>query len=129
MERREEERLREDEGDIYGIPRSEWVKLETPARYLGNEFGSLHKPWDEATVRFTLTYPEIYEVGASNLGHVILYGLLNKEPGLLLVELLMLRQVIPQVTALHQIDYQIQVLTILICKVHVHQESINKNIY
>lgn len=83
MERREEERLREDEGDIYGIPRSEWVKLETPARYLGNEFGSIHKPWDEATVRFTLTYPEIYEVGASNLGHVILYGLLNKEPGLL----------------------------------------------
>jgi len=37
-----------------------------PARYLGNEFGAVHKPWDEAIVRWSLTYPEIYEVGVSN---------------------------------------------------------------
>lgn len=77
-----EEPVQED-ADIYGISRAEWVQLDKPARYLGNEFGSVHKPWNEASIRFALTYPEIYEVGASNLGHIILYGLLNQQDGLL----------------------------------------------
>jgi hypothetical protein len=34
-------------------------------------------------VRFSLTYPETYEVGASNLGHIILYTVLNRAQGLL----------------------------------------------
>lgn len=51
-----------------------------PARYLGNELGAVHKPWDAARVRWVLTYPEIYEVGASNLGHIILYNILNAQP-------------------------------------------------
>ncbi|MGQ9872432.1 TIGR03960 family B12-binding radical SAM protein [Leptodesmis sp.] len=51
-----------------------------PARYLGNELGAAHKPWESATVRWALTYPEVYEVGASNLGHIILYNILNAQP-------------------------------------------------
>jgi radical SAM family uncharacterized protein/radical SAM-linked protein len=51
-----------------------------PARYLGNELGAVHKPWQGAQVRWVLTYPEIYEVGASNLGHIILYNILNAQP-------------------------------------------------
>lgn len=51
-----------------------------PARYLGNELGAVHKPWAETTVRWVLTYPEVYEVGASNLGHIILYSILNAQP-------------------------------------------------
>lgn len=51
-----------------------------PARYLGNELGAVHKLWDTTTVRWVLTYPEIYEVGASNLGHIILYSILNAQP-------------------------------------------------
>lgn len=51
-----------------------------PARYLGNELGAIHKPWAEAQVRWVLTYPELYEVGASNLGHIILYSILNAQP-------------------------------------------------
>lgn len=51
-----------------------------PARYLGNELGAVHKPWADAAVRWVLTYPEIYEVGASNLGHIILYSILNAQP-------------------------------------------------
>lgn len=51
-----------------------------PARYLGNELGSKHKPWNYANVRWVLTYPEVYEVGASNLGHIILYNILNAQP-------------------------------------------------
>ncbi|MEG4086964.1 TIGR03960 family B12-binding radical SAM protein [Microcoleus sp. POL10_C6] len=54
--------------------------INQPARYLGNELGSTHKPWDEALVRWVLTYPEVYEVGASNLGHIILYNILNAGP-------------------------------------------------
>jgi len=52
-----------------------------PARYLGNELKAVHKPWDTATVRWVLSYPEVYEVGASNLGHIILYNILNAQPG------------------------------------------------
>ncbi len=51
-----------------------------PARYLGNELGAVHKPWDSAAVRWSLTYPEVYEVGASNLGHIILYNIINAQP-------------------------------------------------
>ena len=54
--------------------------ISRPARYLGNERGAVHKPWDSAEVRWVLTYPEIYEVGASNLGHIILYSILNAQP-------------------------------------------------
>ncbi|MDJ0675546.1 MAG: TIGR03960 family B12-binding radical SAM protein [Calothrix sp. MO_167.B42] len=51
-----------------------------PARYLGNELLAVHKPWEQAEIRWVLTYPEIYEVGASNLGHIILYNILNAQP-------------------------------------------------
>ncbi|MEL6350982.1 MAG: TIGR03960 family B12-binding radical SAM protein [Cyanobacteria bacterium J06627_28] len=54
--------------------------MSRPARYLGNERGAQHKPWDSAVIRWVLTYPEIYEVGSSNLGHIILYSILNAQP-------------------------------------------------
>ncbi|MEM9118586.1 MAG: TIGR03960 family B12-binding radical SAM protein [Cyanobacteria bacterium P01_F01_bin.56] len=54
--------------------------INKPARYLGNERGTAHKPWTTADVRWVLTYPEVYEVGASNLGHIILYSILNAQP-------------------------------------------------
>jgi radical SAM superfamily enzyme YgiQ (UPF0313 family) len=55
-------------------------EINKPARYLGNELGAVHKPWSETAVRWVLTYPEVYEVGASNLGHIILYSILNTLP-------------------------------------------------
>jgi radical SAM superfamily enzyme YgiQ (UPF0313 family) len=57
------------------------AEIEKPARYLGNELGAVHKPWQSATIRWSLTYPEIYEVAASNLGHIILYSILNQQTG------------------------------------------------
>ena len=56
------------------------TEINKPARYLGNERGAVHKSWDEAQVHWVLTYPEVYEVGASNLGHIILYSILNAQP-------------------------------------------------
>jgi radical SAM family uncharacterized protein/radical SAM-linked protein len=55
-------------------------EISRPARYLGNELGAVHHLWDAAKVRWVLTYPELYEVGASNLGHIILYNILNAQP-------------------------------------------------
>ncbi|MDJ0601136.1 MAG: TIGR03960 family B12-binding radical SAM protein [Crocosphaera sp.] len=54
--------------------------INKPARYLGNELGAKHKPWNKTSVRWVLTYPEVYELGASNLGHIILYNILNGQP-------------------------------------------------
>ncbi|MBM5789131.1 MAG: TIGR03960 family B12-binding radical SAM protein [Cyanobacteria bacterium M_DeepCast_200m_mx_001] len=59
--------------------------IAKPGRYLGNELGVQPRDWDQAWaaagVRWALTYPEIYEVGASNTGHIILYSILNRVPG------------------------------------------------
>ena len=55
--------------------------IARPGRYLGNELGVEPRDWQAARVRWALTYPEIYEVGASNLGHIILYSILNAVPG------------------------------------------------
>ncbi len=57
------------------------LSISKPARYLGNELGVEPRDWHAAAVRWALTYPEVYEVGASNLGHIILYSLLNAVPG------------------------------------------------
>ncbi|MEA5113235.1 MAG: TIGR03960 family B12-binding radical SAM protein [Geobacteraceae bacterium] len=51
------------------------LSVEKPARYMGNEFGSVIKgPVD---VRFVLAFPDVYEVGMSHLGSQILYSILN----------------------------------------------------
>jgi len=55
--------------------------INKPARYMGHELGVEPRNWQDAHVRWALTYPEIYEVGSSNLGHIILYSILNAVPG------------------------------------------------
>ncbi len=61
------------------------LDIAKPARYLGNELGVRERDWQAdwaaAAVRWALTYPEVYEVGASNSGHIILYSILNSLPG------------------------------------------------
>jgi len=54
-----------------------------PARYTGREWNSVVKDWDRARIKVLLAYPDLYEVGMSNLGLMILYDLLNKEDDLL----------------------------------------------
>ena len=55
--------------------------INKPARYMGHELGVEPRDWQAAQVRWALTYPEVYEVGSSNLGHIILYSILNAVPG------------------------------------------------
>ncbi len=54
--------------------------LQTPARYIGREFNEVHKNIEPNTIRVALFYPEIYEIGMSNLGMKIIYHILNNIP-------------------------------------------------
>lgn len=54
-----------------------------PARYTGGEWNSVVKDWGATEVRLALVYPDLYEVGMSNLGLAILYELLNTQPYIL----------------------------------------------
>ena len=49
-----------------------------PARYTGGELNSVVKDWDAARVRLILAYPDVYQVGMSNLGLMILYDIVNR---------------------------------------------------
>ncbi|PKO23447.1 MAG: B12-binding domain-containing radical SAM protein [Chloroflexi bacterium HGW-Chloroflexi-1] len=51
-----------------------------PARYTGGEWNSIVKDWDAAQVRLVLAYPDVYQVGMSNLGLMILYDIVNRRP-------------------------------------------------
>lgn len=55
-------------------------RVAKPARYTGGELNSIRKPPDDVSVRFALAFPDVYEVGMSNLGMRILYGILNGLP-------------------------------------------------
>lgn len=54
-----------------------------PARYVGGEWNSIIKEWDACDVHWALAFPDIYEIGMSNLGLAILYDLLNGQEGVL----------------------------------------------
>ncbi|MEW5960962.1 MAG: B12-binding domain-containing radical SAM protein, partial [Chloroflexota bacterium] len=54
--------------------------VQKPARYIGGEFNSVVKDWSNPTIlsRVALLFPDVYDLGMSNLGLAILYDLLNK---------------------------------------------------
>lgn len=54
------------------------MSVEKPAQYLGNEINSVHKDLDKVKARMCLFFPDIYEVGMSNLGIKLLYAVMNK---------------------------------------------------
>jgi len=51
-----------------------------PARYWGGELNSVRKQHNEVSVTVALAFPDIYDVGMSNLGLRILYHVLNSRP-------------------------------------------------
>ena len=54
------------------------MKIEQPARYIGGEFNSIYKDPSEYEVHFAMCFPDVYEIGMSNLGMQILYGMFNE---------------------------------------------------
>jgi radical SAM superfamily enzyme YgiQ (UPF0313 family) len=60
-------------------------KVEKPARYTGGELNSIVKNWDDLAIKtkVALAFPDIYELGGSNLGLMVLYDLINRRADLL----------------------------------------------
>ena len=55
--------------------------VNKPYQYMGHELYSYNKDFENASVRFAIAFPDKYEVGASNLGHRIIYETLNSIEG------------------------------------------------
>jgi radical SAM family uncharacterized protein len=58
-------------------------RVTRPARYTGGEWNSVVKEWDSTGVKVALSYPDLYDVGMSNLGLAIIYDVLNHQPDVL----------------------------------------------
>ncbi|HEU0130496.1 MAG TPA: TIGR03960 family B12-binding radical SAM protein [Mycobacteriales bacterium] len=58
-------------------------RVQKPVQYVGGELNATVKDWDAADVRWCLMYPDAYEVGLPNQGVMILYEVLNEQPGVL----------------------------------------------
>ncbi len=54
------------------------MKIDKPARYIGNELNSVKKDKRNVAVRFAMCFPDVYEIGMSHLGIQILYDMFNK---------------------------------------------------
>jgi len=54
------------------------MKVEKPARYLGNEYNVVIKEPTSVDVHFAMCFPDVYEIGMSYLGIQILYDMLNR---------------------------------------------------
>lgn len=54
------------------------MKIDKPARYIGNELNSVCKNKGEVSIRFAMCFPDVYEIGMSHLGIQILYDMFNK---------------------------------------------------
>jgi radical SAM family uncharacterized protein len=56
------------------------LKVQKPGRYVGGELNSAIKDWDTTATKLALVFPDIYDIGISNLGMQILYDLVNQRP-------------------------------------------------
>lgn len=54
------------------------MKIDKPARYIGNELNSVRKNKEDVAIRFAMCFPDVYEIGMSHLGIQILYDMFNK---------------------------------------------------
>lgn len=54
------------------------LKIEKPARYIGNEVNSVMKDPEKVDIRFAMCFPDVYEIGMSHLGMKILYEMFNR---------------------------------------------------
>lgn len=54
------------------------MKVEKPARYIGNEVNAVVKKKEDVKIRFAMCFPDVYEIGMSHLGIQILYDMFNR---------------------------------------------------
>ncbi|UCG13895.1 MAG: TIGR03960 family B12-binding radical SAM protein [Deltaproteobacteria bacterium] len=53
--------------------------VQKPGRYLGNEVNLPQKDWPHCSLRVVLAFPDVYEIGMSHLGLLLLYQILNQQ--------------------------------------------------
>lgn len=53
-------------------------KVQKPGRYTGGELNQVVKDWDQVSTKVALIFPDLYDLGMSNLGLSILYDLINQ---------------------------------------------------
>jgi radical SAM family uncharacterized protein len=56
------------------------LKVQKPGRYVGGELNAIVKNWDAIKTKVAFIFPDIYDIGISNLGLQILYDLVNQRP-------------------------------------------------
>ena len=56
------------------------LSIDKAARYIGGEVNSVMKNLDGIDVRVAFCFPDVYEIGMSNLGMMLLYNMFNKRP-------------------------------------------------
>jgi len=54
-----------------------FLQVNKPGRYIGQEWNMPQKDFEKGNVKFALCFPDLYEVGMSNLGVRIIYDILN----------------------------------------------------
>jgi radical SAM family uncharacterized protein len=57
--------------------------VQKPGRYTGGELNQVVKDWDSVQTHVALIFPDLYDLGMSNLGLAILYDQLNKRTDVL----------------------------------------------
>ena len=59
------------------------LQVEKPGRYVGGEYNSVVKDWASTDIKVALAFPDIYDLGMSNLGIMNLYHQVNLQPNML----------------------------------------------
>lgn len=59
------------------------TQVQKPARYTGGEINQVVKDWEDVSTRLALIFPDLYDLGMSNLGWAILYDVLNQREDVL----------------------------------------------
>jgi radical SAM family uncharacterized protein len=59
------------------------LQVAKPGRYVGGEYNSVVKDWEYTDFKVALAFPDIYDLGMSNLGIMILYEQINNQPDML----------------------------------------------
>ncbi|HLA07214.1 MAG TPA: TIGR03960 family B12-binding radical SAM protein [Anaerolineales bacterium] len=54
------------------------LRVQKPGRYVGGELNSIAKDWDSVRTRVAFVFPDIYDIGVSNVGLKILYDQVNQ---------------------------------------------------
>jgi len=56
------------------------LKVQKPGRYVGGEYNRVVKSWEDTPLKVALVFPDIYDIGVSNVGLKILYDQINQRP-------------------------------------------------